>query len=70
MAKGEELEIEIDANGRVQVHVKGLPGKQCLDYLRIFQELLGPVTDQQPTEEFYQETVQVGRIENRQSVRR
>jgi len=69
MAKQEELEIEIDATGRVQVHVKGMPGKRCLDYLKIFQDLLGPVTDQHPTEEFYQETVQTEHAHNKQSVR-
>lgn len=69
MANGEQLEIEIDAHGRVQVHVKGMPGKRCLDYVKIFQELLGPVTDQQPTEEFYQETVQVDQVRSKQSVR-
>jgi hypothetical protein len=69
VAKQEELEIEIDANGRVQVHVKGMPGKRCLDYLKVFQDLLGPVTDQRPTEEFYQETVQTEHVKSDQSVR-
>jgi len=69
MAKQEELEIEIDATGRVQVQVKGMPGKRCLDYVKIFQDLLGPVTDQRPTEEFYQEIVETQHVGNKQSVR-
>jgi len=69
MAKQEELEIEIDANGRVQVQVKGMPGKRCLDYVKIFQDLLGPVTDQRPTEEFYQEIVETQHVGNKHSVR-
>jgi hypothetical protein len=69
MARGEELEIQIDAAGRVQVHVKGMPGKRCLDYVKVFQELLGPVTDQRPTEEFYQQTVEETHMRSEQSVR-
>ncbi len=55
----EELEIEIDPAGKVQVHVKGRPGKRCLDYVEVFQALLGgPVIDQKLTPEYYQSETQ------------
>jgi TusA-related sulfurtransferase len=54
MARGEELEIEIDATGQVRVLTKGIKGKKCLDYVEIFRQLLGRVEDQELTPEFNQ----------------
>jgi len=54
----EELEIEIDPIGQVQIHVKGAKGKRCLDYVEVFRALLGPVTEETLTGEYYEaETV-------------
>ena len=55
----EELEIEIGPDGQVQVHVKGLKGKKCLEYKKVFSELLGPVKETKLTDEYYEEEVQV-----------
>ncbi|MBI3923386.1 MAG: DUF2997 domain-containing protein [Armatimonadetes bacterium] len=55
----EELDIEIDAEGNVRVHVKGRKGKACLDYVQIFQQILGEVKDQQLTSEYYESEVQI-----------
>jgi len=52
--RAEELEIEIDAAGQVRVHVKGMPGKGCLEYMEVFRRLLGPVSDGRPTDEYYE----------------
>ncbi|BDI31701.1 hypothetical protein CCAX7_37520 [Capsulimonas corticalis] len=57
MAKQEVLEIEIDAAGKVQVHVKGANGKRCTDYVKIFETLLGRVEKQELTAEYYQNEV-------------
>ena len=54
MARQEELEIEIDPAGQVQVHVKGAGGTRCLDYVEIFRALLGPVAEQTLTAEYYE----------------
>lgn len=54
MAQHEELEIEIDPIGQVQVHVKGAKGKSCLNYVEIFREMLGPVTEETLTAEYYE----------------
>lgn len=55
----EELEIEIDPTGNVKVHVRGRKGKACLDYVQIFQQILGEVKDQQLTSEYYESEVQI-----------
>ena len=34
----EELEISIDAQGRVTVHTIGIKGKRCLDYAEAWPE--------------------------------
>jgi hypothetical protein len=54
MTRQEELEIEIDAAGKVRVHVKGIAGTGCMEYLKVFQRLLGPTSDEMPTEEYYE----------------
>ena len=53
MANKHELEIEISAKGLVEVRVKGAKGKQCLDYVQIFNTI-GKVSDQQLTSEYYE----------------
>ena len=50
----EELEIEIDANGQVHVVTKGIKGKRCLDYVEVFRQLLGPISEQELTPEYNQ----------------
>ena len=55
MGGREELEIEIDEQGRVHVVTKGLKGPACLEYAKVFQELLGPVVEQRLTHEYYEQ---------------
>jgi hypothetical protein len=59
MARQEELEIEIDPNGQVRVHVKGAGGERCLEYVEVFRRLLGPVTDEKLTPEYYEAETRV-----------
>ncbi len=63
-----ELDIEIDAQGRVKVHVKGAKGKKCLEYVQLFQQILqGQVTEQQLTSEYYEQPVEVVEQEKAQA---
>jgi len=56
----EQIDIEIDADGKVHVHVKGMPGKSCLDYVEVFRTLLGGAEDDlRLTEEYYRGVQQV-----------
>lgn len=57
-----ELEIEIGPDGETTVHVKGLKGKKCEGYLKVFEKLMGLVHGQKKTSEYYEPEPQV-RIE-------
>jgi len=37
----EEIEVTIDKNGQVQLHVRGVKGKKCLDLTRDLEKSLG-----------------------------
>ena len=52
MAK-HEIEIEITKTGEVRVHVKGVRGKGCLAYAKLFQDIIGKIKEQRLTEEYY-----------------
>ena len=41
MAQLEEIEILIDAKGKVTIQVRGIPGKACLDVTKKLEEALG-----------------------------
>lgn len=58
MATKHEMEIEITADGKVEVHVKGAKGKRCMDYVQIFNTV-GKVSDQQVTSEFYEPDIDI-----------
>ena len=54
MAKRTEVNVEIDAAGRVHVEVNGAKGKACLEYLELLRLALGPIESQQATSEMYE----------------
>ncbi len=54
-----EFEITIASDGSVELHVKGYKGKNCLEAVKFFQQLVGEVKSQQTTAEFYEPDEQV-----------
>ena len=71
MKNGDELEIEIGPTGEVRVITHGVKGKRCLEYLEIFEQLLGQVEEKQTTPEFNQIETQVdGQTHTQSHVRR
>lgn len=48
------IDITITKTGEVEVHVKGVKGKGCLEYGKLFTELVGKVKDQKFTSEYYE----------------
>ena len=54
MKEKTELEVIIDENCEVKVHVKGEKGPKCLNWLKAFEEFLGPVKWRELTNEYYQ----------------
>jgi len=49
-----EFDIEIAPNGQVRVHIKGVKGQACVDYVRLFERILGRAAELQHTGEFYE----------------
>jgi hypothetical protein len=54
MAGKEELDIVLNADGSIKIHVKGLKGKKCLDVMKRIEKELGYVTEQRHTSEYYE----------------
>lgn len=50
----EELEIEIDASGRITVTTKGFKGAACLDITQAIVKLLGREESTELTPEYYE----------------
>jgi len=61
-----EFDITIEPDGSVELHVKGIKGKGCMEVAKLFEQLVGEMKSQQQTSEFYEpeETVQF-RIDQR-----
>ncbi len=49
-----EFDITIQADGSVELHVKGYKGKSCLEAMRLFEEVVGELQSQRETSEFYE----------------
>lgn len=61
MAKRRDVEISIAPDGTISVHVKGLPGKQCLKIKEILEQSVGALQSQRFTAEYY-EPEEPGRV--------
>eukprot|EP00535_Pseudo-nitzschia_heimii_P003299 CAMPEP_0197180552 /NCGR_PEP_ID=MMETSP1423-20130617/5122_1 /TAXON_ID=476441 /ORGANISM="Pseudo-nitzschia heimii, Strain UNC1101" /LENGTH=127 /DNA_ID=CAMNT_0042630647 /DNA_START=147 /DNA_END=530 /DNA_ORIENTATION=+ len=55
----ERIEFKIFPDGRVEEKVIGVKGESCLEVTREINEKLGNVISTSPTEEMYQEEVQI-----------
>jgi len=51
----EELEITIDPEGNVTLHVKGVKGPGCMDLTRYLEEAIGEVEERTRTNEYFQD---------------
>lgn len=50
----EEIEITIDEQGKVNVHIKGIKGPSCNDIEKLIAEALGVVESSRKTSEYYE----------------
>ena len=62
-----DVEITITKTGEVKVHVKGVKGKGCLEYVKWLQQVVGKVKSQTLTSEYYEPDVK-SHIDARQRV--
>ena len=49
-----EFDIAITPQGEVKVHIKGVKGQACLEYVKLFEQLMTEATEVQHTAEFYE----------------
>ena len=54
-----ELDIEIRPDGEVRVHVKGVKGAACMDYVKLFENILNTSAETDVTSEFYEAATEV-----------
>ena len=51
-----EMEIQIGRDGKVSITVKGVDGKECLEFSQFLEEALGETVEQELTSEYYLES--------------
>lgn len=51
----QEIEVTIDENGKVQIHVRGIKGEACLDITRSLEQALGGELTREMTPESLEE---------------
>lgn len=54
----EEVEIEINAQGKVIVRTKGIKGPRCEDVAELFAKIIGREESRELTSEYYESTEQ------------
>jgi Protein of unknown function (DUF2997) len=54
-----EFDITIGKDGNVELHVKGYKGKGCLEAMKMFEQIVGELRQEQKTNEFYEPEEQV-----------
>jgi hypothetical protein len=64
----EEIEIEIDAAGKVTIRTKGIKGAACLDAVEALVKLLGREESRELTAEFHEQPL-YGKVSITQQLR-
>jgi Protein of unknown function (DUF2997) len=64
----EELDIEIDAAGKVTVRTKGIKGEACLDVVEAIARLIGREESRALTPEYYEQQVIMGASKGHQKL--
>ena len=54
-----DIEVQIGKDGKVQLHIRGAKGKQCLSYVELFEGIVGPVTERRLTHEYFEPDAKV-----------
>ena len=55
----QELEITIDTEGRVLVHVKGVTGEECIALTKDLEIAVGDVQERSLSSDYYEQPVEV-----------
>ncbi len=54
-----EFDLIIALDGSVELQVKGIKGKGCLQVAKLFEQIVGEIKSQEVTTEFYEPDEQV-----------
>lgn len=54
-----EFDITIAPDGSVELHVKGIKGRGCMEVIKLFEQIVGEIKSQEQTNEFYEPEEQV-----------
>jgi hypothetical protein len=54
-----EFEIRIGPDGQVSLEVKGYKGRRCVEVAKLFEKVVGEISSQRLTREFYDPEEQV-----------
>lgn len=54
----EQIEIQVDRDGNVTVHVEGVKGDECLRITKDLEEVLGAVAERVYSAEYFEEKVE------------
>jgi hypothetical protein len=53
----QQIEIQVDRDGNITVHVEGVKGEECIRITRTLEEALGSVTDRSFCAEYFEDQV-------------
>jgi hypothetical protein len=59
----QELEITIDNEGRVLVHVTGVKGDECLKLTKNLEDAVGDVQERSFSSDYYEQAVEVSHFQ-------
>jgi hypothetical protein len=59
----QELEITIDNEGRVLVHVNGVKGEECLALTKNLENAVGDVQERSYSADYYEQPVEVSQYQ-------
>ena len=59
----QELEITIDNEGRVVVHVKGVQGEECLALTKDLENVVGDVQERFYSSDYYEQPAEVSQYQ-------
>jgi hypothetical protein len=60
----QELEITIDNEGRVLIHVNGVKGEECLTLTKKLEDEVGDVQERAFSPDYYEQPVEISHYRN------
>ena len=55
-----EFDIEVRPDGMIRIQTHGVKGPACIEYVKLFEQIMGATGDVERTGEYYEPPTQVG----------